>query len=40
MTLLNSVDKRTATICMIGLGYVGLPTAIFWRERIQVIGRT
>jgi nucleotide sugar dehydrogenase len=39
MDLLKKIDDKTATICMIGLGYVGLPTAIFLaRKGFRVIG--
>ncbi len=31
-SLEKKIDDRTAKICMVGLGYVGLPTAIFFAE--------
>jgi nucleotide sugar dehydrogenase len=37
--LLEKVNDKTAQICIIGLGYVGLPTAIFFAEQgFKVIG--
>ncbi|MFO7618478.1 MAG: nucleotide sugar dehydrogenase [Thermoplasmata archaeon] len=33
MNMLNKIEDRTAAICIIGLGYVGLPTAIFFAEK-------
>ena len=37
--LLAKVGKRTATICVVGLGYVGLPTAVaFAKAGFPVIG--
>ncbi|HEY4708481.1 MAG TPA: nucleotide sugar dehydrogenase, partial [Thermodesulfobacteriota bacterium] len=37
--MLNSLDKRTAKIGIIGLGYVGLPIVLrFCEERFRVIG--
>jgi nucleotide sugar dehydrogenase len=37
--LLKKIQKRTAKICIVGLGYVGLPTAIHFSEKgFQVTG--
>jgi nucleotide sugar dehydrogenase len=39
MNLLKKVEDRKAAICMIGLGYVGLPTAVFLAQKgFKVIG--
>ncbi len=39
MELLKRILDRNATICVVGLGYVGLPTAIFFAEKgFDVIG--
>jgi len=38
-TLLDSIDARTATVGVIGLGYVGLPLVLlFWESGFRVIG--
>jgi len=29
---------RKKTVCVVGLGYIGLPTARCWRESYQVVG--
>lgn len=37
--ILEKIQKRSAIICIVGLGYVGLPTAIFFAENgFTVIG--
>jgi nucleotide sugar dehydrogenase len=37
--LLQRIKKRESTVCVVGLGYVGLPTAIFFAENgFNVIG--
>ena len=37
--ILDKVKTRKAKICIVGLGYVGLPTAIFFAENgFNVIG--
>lgn len=37
--LLNKIKNKESTICVVGLGYVGLPTAIFFAENdFNVIG--
>ena len=37
--LKDKIKNRDATLCIIGLGYVGLPTAIFFAEKgFNVIG--
>ena len=37
--ILDKINNRAATICIVGLGYVGLPTAIFFAENgFEVIG--
>jgi UDP-N-acetyl-D-glucosamine dehydrogenase len=37
--LLNKIKDKTAVICIIGLGYVGLPTAVCFAENgFKVIG--
>ena len=39
LMLRDKIKNRNATICIIGLGYVGLPTAIFFAEKgFNVIG--
>ncbi len=38
-TLLEKIKTRSAKICIVGLGYVGLPTAIFFAEKgFNVLG--
>ncbi|WP_321421162.1 nucleotide sugar dehydrogenase [uncultured Methanobacterium sp.] len=38
-TILKKIKKKESTICVVGLGYVGLPTAIFFAENgFNVIG--
>lgn len=37
--LLNKIEKKTATIAVLGLGYVGLPHAVHYsREKFSVLG--
>ena len=37
--LINKIKNKESTICVVGLGYVGLPTAIFFAENdFNVIG--
>ena len=31
--MLKGIEKRTVKVCVVGLGYVGLPTAIFFAEK-------
>ena len=31
--ILDKIKTRKAKICIVGLGYVGLPTAIFFAEK-------
>ena len=39
LELLNKIEDRSATVGIIGMGYVGLPLAIrFSEERFQVVG--
>ena len=39
LELLNKITERSATVGIIGMGYVGLPLAIrFSEERFQVVG--
>jgi UDP-N-acetyl-D-mannosaminuronate dehydrogenase len=32
-SILDKIKNRKAKICIVGLGYVGLPTAIFFAEK-------
>ena len=38
MTLFDALATRTESICVVGLGYVGLPLAVFLSKRFSVIG--
>ncbi|MDX9799005.1 MAG: 3-hydroxyacyl-CoA dehydrogenase NAD-binding domain-containing protein, partial [Bacteroidales bacterium] len=39
LMLKDKIKNKNATLCIIGLGYVGLPTAIFFAEKgFNVIG--
>ncbi|MFW9920449.1 MAG: nucleotide sugar dehydrogenase, partial [Candidatus Thorarchaeota archaeon] len=35
----DRIDRKIARVCVLGLGYIGLPTALFYAEKgLQVIG--